>query len=186
MVYPEGADKLEQVYPFDDLTVTFTGTAPNGKISFSNGSSLCNYTADKESGLRNGDVVTVTAEFAKAQDDKVLAEETKEYTVEGLLAYVESVNDIPADTLEKINSQGIDTIKSNAAGWSDGNSIKDIELIGCYFLSVKEGFSADDQNILYCVYKVTANITGKNKEDDKSVEEAVYEEVYYNFSVSPI
>lgn len=55
--YPEGADKVETVDAFENLQVTFSGTAPQSKVSISGGNSMCKYTADVTSGVFNGDTV---------------------------------------------------------------------------------------------------------------------------------
>lgn len=54
-----GEERVETIDPFENLTVTFSGTAPRSKVTVSGGNSLCSYTADVESGMFNGDRVIV-------------------------------------------------------------------------------------------------------------------------------
>ena len=62
MVTVEGLEKVEEFDPFESIKVTFDGIAPNGTVSISSDQSDISFTADKSSGLSNGDEVTVTAE----------------------------------------------------------------------------------------------------------------------------
>ena len=117
--FSESTDKTETIDPFENLTVTFSGTAPLSKVTISGGNSLCKYTADVESGVFNGDVVTVSAEFKTPQEGKTLAEEKREYTAEGLAAYAMCLDDIPESTLEKLRSQAEDLITANVCGNPD-------------------------------------------------------------------
>lgn len=181
--YPEGADQLEIVDAFENLTVTFSGTAPRSKVTISGGNSLCSYTADVESGMFNGDVVTISAEFKTPQEGKVLSEEKREYTVEGLASYAMKIDDIPADMQDKMKKQAEDALIARTSSWVEGNSLKSIEFLGYYFLTVKDGFTESPTNDIYLVYKATANITGipDEKKNDKSAEPECGEEVYYTF-----
>lgn len=86
-----GLTEAEEVDLFDALTVTFSGTEHYGKVNIEDSSAYMNYfvtySADKTTGLSNGDKVTITAYY----DEEVLKtiglkplSGTKEYIVEGL------------------------------------------------------------------------------------------------------
>ena len=167
----EAADKLEAVDAFSNLNVTFNGIYPNSSISISGGDSRVTYTASTEKNMKNGDVITVSAELKDRYKTQCeLAESSKEYTVEGLSAYAMSLNDIPNDAYEKICSQANDLITANVC---DSNMVKiesigledysfeqvSSELAGYYFLAGKENFEVNPHNKLCCVYKLKYSIT---------------------------
>lgn len=166
----QGEVPIETIDPFENLTVTFSGTSPLSKVEISGGNSLCKYTADTESGFFNGDTVTVNAEFISPQDNKVLSEDKREYTVQGLNAYAMKLGDIPEATLEKLRAQADDLITVYVCG-SNMAKIENIgledysfeeesrEFIGYYFLSGKENSEANPYNKICCVYKMRYKVT---------------------------
>ena len=161
---------LETIDPFENLTVTFSGTSPLSKVEITGGNSLCKYTADKESGVFNGDTVTVSAEFKTPQENKALSEDKREYTVEGLNAYAMKLDDIPENTLEKLRAQADDLITVYVCG-SNMAKVENIgledysfeeesrEFVGYYFLSGKENSKANPYNKICCVYKMRYKVT---------------------------
>lgn len=186
----EGLDEIKVVDPFENLTVVFDGKAPNGKahIKFDSNEYSASYSLDKENGLSNGDVVKVTAsyrygmeeqEYIKTYGAKFSTTE-KLFTVDGLASYAKSVDEIPADLNEKMIKQAEDGIRSYCTGFVDGNSLKELEFIGNYVLSVKDGFSASPNNEFYYVFKMTTDITGV-LEGEKNEEERTGEEVFYTY-----
>ncbi len=187
-------DKAEAFDPFANLKITYGGIAPNGTLNISgkvDGMSDLYFSADKTSNLKNGDMVTVTVDAYSgnvidycAKYGKIPSSVEKEYTVEGLSSYVAAIEEIPDDILEKMKNQALDVIKADAAGWSKDNSLDKAECIGYYFLSPKEGFSTSYNNIIYAVYKVTANITGTKENSDQ--EETVKETYYTCYTYSNI
>jgi hypothetical protein len=82
---------------------------------------------------------------------------------------------------EKMLQQANDSITADGATWSEGNSIKSLDFVGYYFLKGKEGFDASPYNKIYCVYKVTAQITGKLEGDEEGTEAYASDEVYYTY-----
>lgn len=162
--------EIQPVDPFENLNVTFSGISPQSSVSVSGGNSLCKYTVDKESGVSNGDTVTVTAEFKSEQSNKELTETTREYKVEGLSSYAMKLADIPTDALNKFRSQAEDLITTKVSGYAM-NKIDIIELdsysfeqdemdfIGYYFLAGKPGFKVSNYNKIYCVYKMKFAVT---------------------------
>ena len=186
----ENLEEPEKFDPFEYITVTYSGIAPNGEVKISSNSlpvSEIYFEADKTSGLKNGDVVKVTVK--SYYDDMnqlgiaygmIPSVTEKEYTVEGLSSYALSFSEIPEDMQAKMKQQAEDTFRAGAAGWAEGSTLKGMECIGAYFLSVKDGFSARPTNEVYLVYKMTASITGVLKEDENKTE-ATADEVYYTF-----
>lgn len=170
--------ELEQIDPFKDLKVTFSGTAPQSTVQLAGKNSYVTYTADKMTGVRNGDVVTVTAEVISYYSDKYeLTETEKEYTVSGLSAYAMKLAEIPEETMTKLLNQASNKIAADAAGWWSGNKLLNSNFIGCYYLALKDGFSTyGSHNEIYCVYKINALIDGKYTNDN-----AEHEETYYTY-----
>lgn len=161
----------EQINPFDNLQVTFTGVVPNSKVNISGGDGKVEYTASKTSGVKNGDEIEVTAKltYPSMEEQYQLMETSKTYTVEGLSAYAMKLADIPAETMSKMDKQAEDTITSYTAGWAEGNTMTSLDKVGYYMLAAKEGFNPSPTNILYCVYRVNAHF-------DKGCTEEEYKE----------
>ncbi len=188
----ENLETAEMIDPFDYLTVNFTGVAPNGCIEMGVTEvipELNGFIADKTTGLKNGDVVTIevlNAETVNSQllrSGKLLSETTKTYTVEGLASYAMELNDITSDMMDKMKNQAEDSIEAYTATWKEGNTLEKCELIGSYFLSIKDGFEPsfwDSNNNLYLVYKLTTNMTGALRNDDTRTI-CTGEEVFYTY-----
>lgn len=185
----DSLDEAEEFDPFENLSVTFSGISPNGSLSM-NGSidevPSIYFKADKTSGLKSGDVVKVTLDCYSDDIEeyclkygKIPTALEKEFTVEGLSAYVSAIDEIPEDMQEKMKSQAMDAFTANAAKWADGNTLDSAEFIGYYFLTPKEGFYTSYNNELYCVYKITANLTGFT--EDNTEEEQTGQETYYTY-----
>ena len=171
----EGLEPIKEVDPFEEIEVFFEGKSPNGtaKMNNNSGDYSVYYEMDKNSGLENGDVVTITAapayginedSYAKQYGKKFSVTE-KTYTVEGLASYPKTIDEISEDMYNKMAKQAEDGIKSHCSGWDEGNSLGKLEFLGNYMLSVKDGFSANPSNRIYYVYKATANMTGMYEED---------------------
>ena len=185
----DSLEKAEEFDPFENINVTFSGIAPNGSVSITGSIDAVPslyFESDKTSGLKNGDVVKVTldcygddVESYCIQYGKIPTVLEKEFTVEGLSAYVSAIDEIPEDMQEKMKNQAMDGFTANAATWVEGNSMESAEFIGYYFLTPKEGFYASSNNELYCVYKITANVKGYTEENTE--EEQTGQEVYYTY-----
>lgn len=182
-------DAVEPFDPFENVTVTYGGIAPDGsatvKGSVDDMSGLY-FEADKISGLKNGDTIKVSVKSHSGDVEsycteygKIPSELEKEFTVEGLSSYVSAIDEISDDMQEKMKSQAMDSITAYTAGWAEGNSLENAEFVGYYFLTPKEGFYSSSNNELYCVYKVTANLTGYTEENTE--EEQTGQETYYTF-----
>ena len=167
--------KKQEVDPFEKLNVTFEGVSPAGNIKISSNSSSIGYTPDKEKGLRNGDVVTITANVSAlyAEDYELTATE-KQYTVEGLPECAEKIEDIPQDTYDKMDKTFRDSYAAFLADPAQGveGTINSMELLGNYMLVKKDMNNPENKNFarllnrLYFVYKINADFarTGENHE----------------------
>lgn len=180
-----GLEQAEEFNPFDFITVTYEGFAPYGKLSINkNGENPVygiSYRADKADGLSNGDTVVIRAEagsdITEYCFDKGYApsETERTYTVSGLASYVSKLSLIPADAMTKMDTHAQDVFKANVAkNWNDsGESLKDIKLIGNYFLTPKDAsISPNTYNYVYFIYKITA----ENLETDEA-----FDYYYYSY-----
>ena len=158
----EGLQEVQSFDPFAGININYEGIAPNGSASIAaTDDSDLDYRLDKNSELSNGDQITVTVTPRYGIDDyinkhgKVPSTDTATYVVEGLGEYITSAAQIPAAEIEKMKTQGNETIQStySSLGWKEGYEI-DIDYIGNYFLSAKGNDKYAKANMVYTVYKV--------------------------------
>ena len=177
---------------FEDLQVTFTGIAPKGEVEIVNNStddfvSDIYFSADKTSGLSNGDVVTITANYDKyqAQDELlVVTQETKEFTVEGLSEYLTSAEQITDEVRAALDNKAKEAVNASLAeSWStyyekfsdkyyystNKISVSDPVISTQSLLVGKdpEGYYWDGYNRLIYIYQVTIDISSDSTFGDK-------------------
>lgn len=163
----EDLEELEEVDPFGDLTVSFTGISPDGQAEYEYTGSNPLFSTDMfqcepRDGLRNGDVVTVTIPEARETSlndaGYMLARNSQEYTVEGLEEYVGSYADLTEEFLTYAKQEAEDVINAYIArDYSDSSSVTPIEYAGYIFQYVKPGESGDYYNALYIIYRGTVS-----------------------------
>lgn len=151
----------EEIDPFETLNVTFSGTAPHSQIEYSGGYSYVTYTPSIETGMKNGDIVTITAELNSSFENKyILTETQKQYNAERLSSYVENLNEIPQDTMTKMDQTFRDGYAAYLAKQNFSCTISDMTLLGNYMLFEKNTFSNNGSaNYIYFVYKINADFT---------------------------
>lgn len=159
----EGLKPVQEVDPFEDLKVTFTGIAPSGQVEFEyTGSneniSSYNFEADRYDGLRNGDMVTIT--YNVSDEDTlyygyVLSTKEKQYEVSGLQEYADSYADLTADFLATLKSESEDTIYSYIANNYDSScTMTNLEYCGYIMNCIKDASGyVDSYNDLYLIYR---------------------------------
>ena len=170
--YSDGSytvEGLEEVGTFDafaDLEVTFSGISPNARLELNyTGSQLSNwdFNADKSSGLRNGDTVTISISNTNVSYyiqgfGMVPTNFEKEYTVSGLEEYVDSYDKISGDFIAGLRSEAEDTIYSYTAGsYNATTSMTDLTYAGYIFTSLKDGGYSNVNNMLYIIYSGTVS-----------------------------
>ena len=170
-----GEKQIKDIDPFEGLKVEFKETSPAGKVDISSGHSKVKYKADPEKGLKNGDVVTVTATLNGGYDKEYnLTATEKQYTVEGLDEYIQKTEDIPKekfDEMDKTFRDGYAKYLENSCSGAKPK-IQKIELAGTYMLTKKDTtnpYNNKNQNLLdriYFVYKINADFekTGESHE----------------------
>ncbi len=168
----EGLEEIGTFNPFDYVTVDIAGIAPDGTVTITPDydkpeMQYLSFSADKSSGLSNGDTVVVTAEIQcdidsfTEQFESIPSPVSMEFTVEGLTSYASSVADIDGTTLDSIKQQAEDAYKARwveLEGNMDG--LQGLTYIGNYFLYKKEGMSGEETNQIYMVYKVDCSLSG--------------------------
>ncbi len=178
----EEADVLD-LFGEDDFEVDVTGVSPDLSISVNNNSTNkfikdnVTYSVDKYSGVANGDTVTITAYYDKSaalDEGIIIADDTYDYTVEGMPEYVDSVdelNDTELETLragflenvkEAITDEGVYIISRNYDGVEYGAeyTTSEPELMATYLLTKKGTSSSwNADNRVSAIYKVVYTIT---------------------------
>lgn len=165
-----GLEEVASFDAFEGVTLEYEGCEPLARAWVNTekcpyGSRL-NYDIDISEGLSNGDKVTVTV---SSYDEDVAAycaevigmvpkSLSKEFTVEGLNAYVTAIDQISDDMMKKMQSEMEDSIRAQAAAdWREEVKIEDLTYIGSYLLNLKPGRSSRTNNCLVLVYQVSAH-----------------------------
>ncbi|MCR5355973.1 MAG: YARHG domain-containing protein [Lachnospiraceae bacterium] len=179
---------LEDIEVFDafkDLEVEFNGMSPNANANISRYPSDTNldYSISNNSGLSNGDKVTVTASYYGGEEEyakqyKRIPESTvKEFTVEGLDEYITDVSSIKAEDLEPVKSICRDKIISEVADRRDDYlSVESVNFDSAYLLTAKRSDSYN-VNKLIMIEKVTIKC-----DSDKQKTEYFSYYTYYGFN----
>lgn len=180
----DGLEQVQEFDPFTDLTVSFSGIAPNGtaELEYDYGGYL-SYYAEPSEGLSNGDTVTVyyTAgghdsrtdeagleEFCAENMGKVPSELSRTYTVSGLTSYVESLDQVTDEQMKTLESEAKDEIEAYIADNYDNNEYSiynGCEYAGRYLLVAKSSDLWGPHNELDLVYKV--GLTLSDRVDDE-------------------
>ena len=163
----EGLGDLTEVDPFEGLQVSFTGLSPDGQLEYAyTGDSAyvsdSSFECDKTSGLRNGDVVTISIrnydEASAESSGYRFTKTSQQYTVEGLDGYVEDYSGLTEEFLSFAKQESQDIINAYAAqDYSDECTLGTIEYAGYIFQTPKDMSSADHYNILYVIYRGTVS-----------------------------
>ena len=171
--------------PFENINVTFDGMSGSARASVDYKgndakSSYIYYEISPQQDLSNGNKVTVTAsisdmEWFVQEFGECPSVTSKEYTVDGLKAYIQSASELTDENLAKIHLQADDAIKSRLRShdmwYGHDSEVENVEYVGNYFLIPKEG-SGQTGNILYMIYHVNYNLIWKKGEpttDEKYV-----------------
>lgn len=156
---------------FSDLRVTFSGIAPNGSASIEyNGAELSYYdfNCDKTSGLRNGDVITVSIEAGDmsyyVEKLGMIPQNTEmKYEVSGLEEYIEMYSGLTSEFISQVRTESEDTILAYVANsYNSSSSLSDLKYAGYIFSTLQDTSEyVRNYNNLYVIYKGTvANSDG--------------------------
>lgn len=162
----KGLEKLGEYDPFADIKTTFVGTEPYGTVQIENpddelGKNL-QYEVENNGTFCNGDtakIKIINYEWMDIEGEygKTLSRNSCEVQVEGLTGYVNSLDEISDEVLEKMKKEVADVVKAqNASADETGSTILNAEYIGNYFLKAKSygSYDNDFENALYLCYRV--------------------------------
>lgn len=155
---------------FDGVDVEFGGISPDGRATVNSLPTAAEaqglyYTLDENSGLSNGDTVTLTVhsnrdDFSDCIDKYGAMPQATEktFTVEGLNEYVTSADTLSDSVLVSLQNQAEDVFKSYAAQrFSNGQTFKGMTYLGNYILTPKNKDSWGDKDRIVLAYQVTVH-----------------------------
>lgn len=155
---------------FDGVDVEFSGISPDGRATVNSLPTAAEaqglyYTLDENSGLSNGDTVTLTVhsnrdDFSDCIDKYGAMPQATEktFTVEGLNEYVTSADTLSDSVLVSLQNQAEDVFKSYAAQrFSNGQTFKGMTYLGNYILTPKNKDSWGDKERIVLAYQVTVH-----------------------------
>ena len=155
---------------FDGVDVEFSGISPDGRATVNSLPTAAEaqglyYTLDENSGLSNGDTVTLTVhsnrdDFSDCIDKYGAMPQATEktFTVAGLNEYVTSADTLSDSVLVSLQNQAEDVFKSYAAQrFSNGQTFKGMTYLGNYILTPKDKDSWGDKDRIVLAYQVTVH-----------------------------
>ena len=155
---------------FDGVDVEFSGISPDGRATVNSLPTAAEAqglysTLDENSGLSNGDTVTLTVhsnrdDFSDCIDKYGAMPQATEktFTVEGLNEYVTSADTLSDSVLVSLQNQAEDVFKSYAAQrFSNGQTFKGMTYLGNYILTPKNKDSWGDKDRIVLAYQVTVH-----------------------------
>ena len=155
---------------FDGVDVEFSGISPDGRATVNSLPTAAEaqglyYTLDENSGLSNGDTVTLTVhsnrdDFSDCIDKYGAMPQATEktFTVAGLNEYVTSADTLSDSVLVSLQNQAEDVFKSYAAQrFSNGQTFKGMTYLGNYILTPKNKDSWGDKDRIDLAYQVTVH-----------------------------
>ena len=156
--------ELIEVDPFENITIRFSGTSPEGYAYYDNSSDIscvrwAEMEFDKDDELANGDTVTLRV-TQKAIDNAVsngyrFTVTSKDYKVEGLSYYYTSIDEISDEHMEKYKAEA-DSAFDDAMSWASYVEVSDKELLGTYFA---KSTVYPSNNMIIFVYTATVTST---------------------------
>jgi DNA-directed RNA polymerase subunit M/transcription elongation factor TFIIS len=172
-----GLTEVKKIDVFQYVDVSFTGmngegtaTLNTAKLSEAYPDVELKFSFDRESGLANGDKVTLSVDDKSIVDQVektgiVPTEESETLSVDGLVNFLSSMDAITSDQLKSLTDTGKNSVSEGISVESNEIELKDVEYIGYYFLlnknwqeDLKDGQPSDD-NRLGLVYRTTYHIT---------------------------
>ncbi len=176
----EELEEVESFDPFEAIEVTYSGISGDGEINIEVTSDEdiyddFSFSASDDYYLSEGDVVTIT--FAPYYDEEdlkeVCAEEygmvptevEKEYTVEGLGHYVESIDEFTETSLADLITEGSAQAESDA-NLSEYETLKSCSYKGAYLL---QSGDTTEGNEVYLVFECVVDLTDSDSDATDTV-----------------
>jgi len=171
-----GLQEIEQINPFDMLSVQFEGISGKASVyttleSMPEYMYYFPYTVEGNTYLSNGDTVTIT--FDNSSKDTVaanygisLSETQKSYVVSELPEYVWDNAQMTLEEVEYLMYDAEMHFKDYMdSEWADAASIKNLKCVG-HFISKANDSYASVQNAIGLIYEVTANLCYEGRSED--------------------
>lgn len=187
----EEKEKEKGIDPFSqaNVQVTFEGNYPFSTVTFTPeelklaGTKIAEFTIDKQSGVKTGDEVIVTATVTPEGKQKGYRDSTKKFPVENVSSYVTKLDEIPSETMDKMKKQAEDVFTADAADWKNDDECQTtfdgMEFLGCYFQlhkPVSDGTVPAPCNKVMLAYKISMTITAfKRGGDGETFETGSYD-----------
>ena len=196
-----GLITAEEIDPFENLEVTYTGVAPEGVVNINPNrcsSFVQNYVSFSIEGYENnifsnGDEITIIAAFNMYYSEDptapvVLSVLEKTYTVSGLDVYPSDLSKLEltkvmSDMYDSANTYVIDRVYDNSSYngtymhvYLEKNEVKELLITPHEMVYLQPKINSEKANKLVIVYKIT--YTAYNSEDSEYVES--YIAVEYN------
>lgn len=157
--------KSVDVFSMAEFEISFGGVNGSGKVIPNwNAEGMADlparfYVKDNTNAYSNGDKVEIVVEYDVEEwtsKGYYPREEYRIFTVEGLAAYVTSLDDISNAQLEEMKTSVENEIRKDAAEkWYKGISIEKVSYVGSCLLNKREGsMFYGPENMLYMVFKV--------------------------------
>lgn len=150
-----GLKELADYNPFDKLYVGFEGIAPDAYVYYEiNDGMLDSYmfTADKSSGLSNGDVINITYTGTETDLENYgykISKMSEQYTCQNLSSYLTKSAELTGEQFEKMKSDAKDCIETYFANNYQYINCSNLEYVGNYALMNKESWRG---NTVYLIY----------------------------------
>lgn len=159
-----------KIDPFEYVTIEYDGDSYSGTIKKINNNATdtfmsgLTFSADKDYGLANGDIITVSIQYLSTATEQaselnyVFKQTEKEYVVEGLPYYIYSLSEIPDDLMEEMkivsDEKMVDFLSNNILIISNEEIInRESEYVGNLLWTFKS-ISGAYANHCYFVYKI--------------------------------
>ncbi len=202
----EGLKKVNAIDVFEGVELSCSGTAPDGKVSLSGDvldSAYGVYEISQDSGLSNGDEVTVTYTVSDRmgflnEQGGLPAETEKTFTVSGMDAYITDITALSDDQISELKTEAEKQAKSKAKSLKSstitkyllGKSSKDstslgkeYKLVNIYFLRKKQNGEGNE-----AAEDIKENAEEEKKGDTASsgtiLNSSVYSEPVFLYSVT--
>lgn len=185
-----GLEKIDEFDPFENLSVAFSGIEPDGYVMTEySGDILSDYDfyCEQESGLKNGDVITVylrsgDAGFYVENYGKLPTATEKEYTVEGLGRYASKLSEVDEGSMAQIQGKAGSIVSDYISGWPRDATEDSVSYIGAY-LEVANGADSSIHNVLGVIYKIDSHVQASD--DYEPVQADVYYDIrFYNMLIT--
>ena len=155
----ENLQQLTEIDPFQYLKIKFEGCSGDGIVSIEKDITSevvkdLNFVIDKDSGLYNGDKITISLEESESKKGLELGYKfismNKEYEIAGLTSFYESLYDISESKMTVFQNVALENIQEEYKSIEEYAVLSDLEYVGAYFMKDNQ---SNENNILMIIYK---------------------------------